>query len=45
MNDDKTEEDDRYVLEDTGESIEDIEHEMEAAADSHEVWGLPRGGR
>lgn len=33
MNDDKTEEDDRYVLEDTGESIEDIEHEMEAAAE------------
>ncbi|HUP45665.1 MAG TPA: nucleotide exchange factor GrpE [Thermoanaerobaculia bacterium] len=32
MSDDKPEEDDRYVLEDTGESIEDIEHEMELAA-------------
>lgn len=33
MSDDKTADDDRYVLEDTGESIEEIEHEMEAAAE------------
>lgn len=33
MSDDKTPDDDRYVLEDTGETIEDIEIEMEAVAD------------
>jgi molecular chaperone GrpE len=30
---DKTPDDDRYVIEDTGETIEDIEHEMEVAAE------------
>jgi molecular chaperone GrpE len=30
---DKMPDDDRYVIEDTGESIEDIEHEMEVAAE------------
>ena len=33
MTNDKTPDDDRYVIEDTGETIEDIEHEMEAAAE------------
>ena len=33
MTNDKTPDDDRYVIEDTGETIEDIEHEMEVAAE------------
>lgn len=33
MTNDKMPDDDRYVIEDTGESIEDIEHEMEVAAE------------
>ena len=33
MTNEKMPDDDRYVIEDTGESIEDIEHEMEVAAE------------
>ena len=33
MTNDKMPDDDRYVIEDTGETIEDIEHEMEVAAE------------
>jgi molecular chaperone GrpE len=43
VSDDKTADDDRYVLEDTGQSIEDIEHELEVAAEdaAADVPGTP----